>query len=104
PAAVAERSRAACTRAPYCHVRLGTRRYPPGVTAFVVTACGILGLAGGSFLNVVIHRVPKKESVVTPRSRCPQCGTELSARDNIPVVSWLLLRGRCRTCKAPISA
>ena len=65
--------------------------------------CGVLGLAVGSFLNVVIHRVPKKESVVTPRSRCPQCGTELAPRDNIPVVSWLVLRGKCRTCSAPIS-
>ena len=64
---------------------------------------GILGLAVGSFLNVVIHRVPKKESVVRPRSRCPGCGTQLAERDNIPVVSWLLLRGRCRTCGAPIS-
>jgi leader peptidase (prepilin peptidase)/N-methyltransferase len=74
------------------------------VTAFVAVVCGVLGLAVGSFLNVVIHRVPEKQSVVRPRSRCPQCGTELANRDNIPVVSWLLLRGRCRTCGAPISA
>ncbi|MGZ4188784.1 MAG: prepilin peptidase [Actinomycetota bacterium] len=58
----------------------------------------------GSFANVVVHRVPLKESIVHPRSRCPSCGTELRARDNIPVVSWLLLRGRCRYCGAPISA
>lgn len=57
----------------------------------------------GSFLNVVIHRVPKRESIVSPRSRCPGCGTELRNRDNIPVLSWLVLRGRCRTCAAPIS-
>ena len=74
------------------------------MTAFVAVICGVLGLAVGSFLNVVIHRVPEKESVVRPRSRCPKCGTELAARDNVPVVSWLLLRGRCRTCGEPISA
>ena len=74
------------------------------MTAFVAVVCGVLGLAIGSFLNVVIHRVPNKESVVRPRSRCPACGTELTARDNIPVLSWLLLRGRCRTCSEPISA
>ena len=69
----------------------------------LVVAIGVLGLLIGSFLNVVIHRVPAGESVVHPRSRCPQCGTELAARDNVPVVSWLLLRGKCRTCGAPIS-
>jgi len=69
----------------------------------LVGLCALLGLMMGSFLNVVIHRVPAGESVVAPRSRCPQCGTELSNRDNIPVVSWLLLRGKCRTCGTPIS-
>jgi leader peptidase (prepilin peptidase)/N-methyltransferase len=73
------------------------------MTGFVVAVCTILGLVVGSFLNVVIHRVPRKESVVSPRSRCPQCETEISPRDNIPVLSWLLLRGRCRTCGARIS-
>jgi leader peptidase (prepilin peptidase)/N-methyltransferase len=73
------------------------------VTAIIAAICGVLGLAIGSFLNVVIHRVPKRESVIRPRSRCPSCGTQLAERDNIPVVSWLLLRGRCRTCSAPIS-
>lgn len=63
-----------------------------------------LGLIFGSFLTVVIHRVPRKESIVSPRSRCPGCGTEVAARDNIPVVSWLLLRGRCRHCGERISA
>jgi leader peptidase (prepilin peptidase)/N-methyltransferase len=72
--------------------------------ALLVVAVGVLGLLIGSFLNVVIHRVPLGESVVSPRSRCPQCGTELAARDNVPVLSWLLLRGRCRTCSTPISA
>ncbi|MGI8686480.1 MAG: prepilin peptidase [Acidimicrobiales bacterium] len=74
------------------------------MTAFLAVSCAVLGLAVGSFLNVVIHRVPRKESVVKPRSRCPGCGTELAARDNVPVLSWLVLRGRCRTCGEPISA
>ena len=73
------------------------------MTAFIVLGCTLLGLAVGSFLNVVIARVPKKESVVAPRSRCPGCGTPISPRDNVPVVSWLLLRGRCRSCGEPIS-
>jgi leader peptidase (prepilin peptidase)/N-methyltransferase len=63
----------------------------------------LLGLAFGSFLTVVTHRVPKGESLVAPRSRCPVCGTRLRNADNIPVVSWLLLRGRCRSCGARIS-
>jgi leader peptidase (prepilin peptidase)/N-methyltransferase len=57
----------------------------------------------GSFLNVVIHRLPRGESLVHPRSRCPHCGTQIAGYDNIPIVSWLLLRGRCRHCRAPIS-
>ena len=65
---------------------------------------GLFGLFIGSFLNVVIWRVPRGESVVKPRSRCPQCGHEIRGRDNIPVVSWLLLRGRCRDCKTRVSA
>jgi leader peptidase (prepilin peptidase) / N-methyltransferase len=69
----------------------------------LAVAAGILGLLVGSFLNVVIHRVPLGESVVHPRSRCPGCATELAARDNVPVLSWVLLRGRCRTCGEPIS-
>jgi len=69
----------------------------------LAVAAGILGLLVGSFLNLVIHRVPLGESVVHPRSRCPGCGTELAARDNVPVLSWVLLRGRCRTCGEPIS-
>jgi leader peptidase (prepilin peptidase)/N-methyltransferase len=60
------------------------------------------GLGLGSFMTVAITRMPAGESVVRPRSRCPSCGTEILARDNVPVVSWLLLRGRCRTCGAPI--
>ena len=70
---------------------------------FVVAASVVFGLVIGSFLNVVIYRVPREESVVAPRSRCPSCGTQLSALDNVPVLSWLVLRGKCRTCGAPIS-
>jgi len=61
------------------------------------------GLVFGSFLTVVIHRVPAGESIVRPRSRCPSCGTEIRNRDNVPVLSWLLLRGRCHACGARIS-
>ena len=68
-----------------------------------VAVFAVVGLAFGSFLTVVAHRVPRKESIVRPRSRCPRCGTEIRPRDNIPVVSWLLLRGRCRACGAPVS-
>lgn len=73
-------------------------------TALVVGFCALLGLLIGSFLNVVIWRVPRGESVVSPPSACPGCGTPIQPRDNVPVLSWLLLRGRCRTCKEPISA
>ena len=64
---------------------------------------GILGLIIGSFLNVVIARVPDGGSVLRPRSACPRCQQPISARDNIPVLSWLLLHGRCRHCGQPIS-
>ena len=76
----------------------------PGVEVAVVALCGVLGLAFGSFANVVIHRVPAGESVVSPPSACPRCRTPIRASDNVPVVSWLVLRGRCRSCGAPISA
>ena len=74
------------------------------MTAFLTITCAVLGLVVGSFLNVVIARVPRKESVVTPRSRCPGCSTPIAPRDNVPVLSWLLLQGRCRSCAEPISA
>jgi leader peptidase (prepilin peptidase)/N-methyltransferase len=61
------------------------------------------GLVFGSFLTVAIHRIPAGESLVRPRSRCPSCGTQLRGVDNIPVVSWVMLRGRCHACGAPIS-
>lgn len=64
----------------------------------------LVGLVTGSFLNVVIHRVPRGVSIVRPRSRCPYCNGPIRAADNIPVLSWLLLKGRCRRCGAPISA
>ncbi len=72
--------------------------------AILVLACGLLGLAIGSFLNVVIYRVPLHRSIVRPRSACPNCESPILERDNIPVLSWLLLRGRCRNCSNPISA
>ncbi|MGH2687785.1 MAG: prepilin peptidase, partial [Actinomycetota bacterium] len=65
---------------------------------------GLLGSLFGSFANVAIHRVPLGKSVIRPRSACPSCGTTLSGIENVPVVSWLALRGRCRHCQAPISA
>ena len=69
----------------------------------LVTLVGVAGLAIGSFLNVVVYRVPAGMSVVRPRSACPNCGHEITARDNIPVLSWLLLGGKCRSCAEPIS-
>jgi leader peptidase (prepilin peptidase) / N-methyltransferase len=69
----------------------------------VAGVLGVLGLAIGSFLNVVIYRVPNGMSVVRPASACPGCHSEISARDNVPVLSWLLLGGRCRTCRMRIS-
>lgn len=74
------------------------------MTLAVVLLAAVLGLAVGSFLNVVVHRVPKGLSVVAPASACPGCGHGIRPRDNVPVVSWLVLRGRCRDCAAPISA
>ena len=65
---------------------------------------GLLGLVVGSFLNVVIHRVPRDESLVRPGSHCPHCGHAVRNRHNLPVLGWLLLRGRCADCAAPISA
>lgn len=72
-------------------------------TWFVPGVAGLFGLAVGSFLNVCTLRWPLEESVVEPPSHCPQCGTRLRWKDNVPVLSWLLLRGRCRTCDTAIS-
>ena len=72
----------------------------PGLLVLIA----LLGLAIGSFLTVVVDRVPSGESVVRPGSRCPRCGTAIRARHNIPVLGWLLLRGRCASCGNPIGA
>ena len=69
-----------------------------------MVAVGLLGAAVGSFLNVVAYRLPRGESLVAPRSRCPGCERQIAAYDNVPVVSFLLLRGRCRGCGVRISA
>jgi leader peptidase (prepilin peptidase)/N-methyltransferase len=71
--------------------------------AFYLTAAALYGLVIGSFLNVVIYRLPLGQSLVKPRSRCRNCGYSLRWFDNIPVVSWLLLRGRCRQCATRVS-
>ena len=64
---------------------------------------GVVGAVVGSFLNVVIHRLPRGESLVHPRSRCPACRRQIAGYDNVPIGSWLVLRGRCRHCGEPIS-
>jgi len=68
------------------------------------TFAGVLGAIIGSFLNVVTYRLPRRESLMTPASHCPSCGEPVKPYDNIPVLSWLLLRGRCRNCDTRISA
>jgi leader peptidase (prepilin peptidase) / N-methyltransferase len=74
------------------------------VLALPAGAALVLGLLIGSFLNVVAWRLPRGESLVRPRSKCPACGVQLGALDNVPLLSWLVLRGRCRRCGDPISA
>ena len=64
----------------------------------------LVGLVVGSYLNVVVHRLPRGESTITPRSHCPWCGHVIRLRDNIPLLSWIRLHGRCRDCDSPISA
>jgi len=71
--------------------------------AFAAAFAGVLGATVGSFLNVVAYRLPRRESLVHPGSRCPGCGTAIKVYDNVPVLGWLLLRGRCRSCKTAIS-
>jgi leader peptidase (prepilin peptidase)/N-methyltransferase len=68
-----------------------------------VTFAGVLGAIAGSFLNVVAYRLPRHESLVTPASHCPKCGTPVRPYDNVPILSWLLLRGHCRSCSESIS-
>jgi leader peptidase (prepilin peptidase) / N-methyltransferase len=77
---------------------------PTAARVAVAGAAGLFGLLIGSFLNVVIYRVPRGLSIVSPGSFCPSCGTPVRPSDNIPVASWLVLRGRCRSCHTPISA
>jgi leader peptidase (prepilin peptidase) / N-methyltransferase len=69
-----------------------------------VAIAAVAGLVAGSFFNVVIARLPRHESLVRPASRCPHCGHPVRPYDNVPVLSWLILRGRCRDCGEPISA
>jgi leader peptidase (prepilin peptidase)/N-methyltransferase len=68
----------------------------------VIAVCALMGVVLGSFANVVIHRLPAGMSLARPPSTCPTCATRIHPRDNIPILSWLLLRGRCRRCRAPI--
>ena len=87
-----------------------TQTFPPPadyqLVPFPLALVGVtvFGALIGSFLNVVIHRVPREESIVFPNSRCPSCGTAIRPYDNLPVLSWLVLRGRCRSCHSPIAA
>jgi leader peptidase (prepilin peptidase)/N-methyltransferase len=74
---------------------------PPDVV--VIVGCLLLGLLLGSFGNVVIARVPEGGSLISPRSTCPRCGAAIRPYDNVPVLSWVVLRGRCRSCEEPIS-
>jgi leader peptidase (prepilin peptidase)/N-methyltransferase len=71
---------------------------------FAIAFMAVLGAMIGSFLNVVIHRLPREQSIVLPKSACPACGAAIHFYDNIPILSFLILRGRCRSCRAPISA
>jgi leader peptidase (prepilin peptidase) / N-methyltransferase len=72
------------------------------VTVFRVVAFSLVGLVYGSFLTVIVHRIPLRRSIVTPRSACPACGATVRPFDNIPVISYVLLHGRCRNCAARI--
>ena len=76
---------------------------PDVVAAVRITLAILLGLVLGSFLNVCIHRIPREQSVVFPRSACPRCRGVLAWHDNIPLLSYLWLGGRCRRCRDPIS-
>jgi leader peptidase (prepilin peptidase) / N-methyltransferase len=83
-------------------LQAGEMQLAPLPVALVFVAA--IGAVIGSFLNVVIHRLPREESVVFPASRCASCGAAIKPYDNIPLLSWLVLRGRCRSCGASISA
>jgi len=75
----------------------------PTLVLVASLVCAAFGLLIGSFLNVVVHRVPLGESIVSPPSTCPRCSNPIRPRDNVPVLGWVLLRGRCRDCGEPIS-
>jgi leader peptidase (prepilin peptidase)/N-methyltransferase len=98
-----------CARASGFRRASGCGAAPPaaqscGVVAVEAVFIGLAGLIVGSFLNVCIVRMPEEQSVVTPSSHCPRCKTPIRWFDNIPVVSWLVLRGKCRSCALAISA
>jgi leader peptidase (prepilin peptidase)/N-methyltransferase len=85
--------------------RFVTQDAQTGLPPYLIAAAvGVVGAVIGSFLNVVIHRVPREESIAFPASHCPSCDAAIRPYDNIPVVSWAVLRGRCRACRAPIPA
>jgi leader peptidase (prepilin peptidase)/N-methyltransferase len=88
-----------------CCASISPRRGPAQNALDLIYECAlfVLGLAFGSFLNVCISRIPRDQSVVTPGSHCPACGASIRWHDNIPLLSWILLRGRCRDCRARIS-
>src|SRR6266852_8589644 len=96
-----------CIRSPDGRVRIILSREQQRSASlniyFFIIAFFSFGLVFGSFLNVCIYRMPRELSVVSPRSACPSCGTPIAAYDNIPVLSWIILRGKCRNCAAPIS-
>ena len=75
----------------------------PATVAFGAVYAAVVGLCVGSFLNVVAWRLPRGESIVRPRSRCPHCSARIAARDNVPLLSFVILRGRCRTCGESIA-
>jgi leader peptidase (prepilin peptidase) / N-methyltransferase len=77
-------------------------RLPPEFNLYYATAAGVFGLVLGSFLNVSIYRIPRDLSVVAPRSFCPECGKQIAWYDNVPLVSYLVLSGRCRNCDSRI--
>jgi leader peptidase (prepilin peptidase)/N-methyltransferase len=87
----------------FAHLALRAMEFPALAVVFIVLWLAIFGGSIGSFLNVVVYRLPLGLSLLYPPSRCPQCGTPILARDNLPVLGWLLLRGRCRACRAWIS-
>ncbi|WP_348648514.1 prepilin peptidase [Cryobacterium breve] len=80
-----------------------TTSQPTDILPIAVVLSAILGLVVGSFLNVVVYRVPAGLSIVSPPSACPRCGAAIRRRDNVPVLSWVILRGKCRDCDTRIS-